>query len=283
MNPEGARVIKEKYDAIANPPVDGTPITTNIEIPGYIISDKNAGSGEGESTADNSIKVAGVTMTPQNTQKFEFTLSERSPMIWLSPSTGYYIHGVFDASLTHPVSYIEASENPADNVFYVVALPLVRDKKFNVEVTGNNSVELRPSQAFSQNWDNHSIDFILMEGSQSFNYNATYDNPFTLIPPIPKPASFNVTLNGRQNGITETETGVYLINFEEAYVTDRYPTPTLKITAGNKTSAVENIEAVDSEALHGSIYNLQGICVGEDWDALPSGIYIRSGKKVIKR
>lgn len=31
------------------------------------------------------------------------------------------------------------------------------------------------------------------------------------------------------------------------------------------------------------IYNLQGVSVGTDWNSLPSGLYIRNGKKVIKK
>lgn len=31
------------------------------------------------------------------------------------------------------------------------------------------------------------------------------------------------------------------------------------------------------------IFNLQGICVGTDWDSLPAGLYIRNGKRTLKR
>ncbi len=31
------------------------------------------------------------------------------------------------------------------------------------------------------------------------------------------------------------------------------------------------------------IYNLQGVCLGTDWDSLPAGLYIRSGKKLLKK
>jgi len=43
-------------------------------------------------------------------------------------------------------------------------------------------------------------------------------------------------------------------------------------------SAIINSES-DSDAPY---YNLQGICLGNDWDSLPAGLYIRAGKKILK-
>ena len=46
-------------------------------------------------------------------------------------------------------------------------------------------------------------------------------------------------------------------------------------------SGVEKVEA--AEADNAPIHNMQGICLGTDWDALPAGLYIRSGKKILKK
>lgn len=46
-------------------------------------------------------------------------------------------------------------------------------------------------------------------------------------------------------------------------------------------SGIDNVEA-DAADADAPIYNLQGVCVGTDWDALPAGLYIRSGKKILK-
>lgn len=49
----------------------------------------------------------------------------------------------------------------------------------------------------------------------------------------------------------------------------------------NASSAVAGIDA-DNEAA-AEIFNLQGISVGNDFDSLPAGIYIRNGKKIVKK
>ena len=50
------------------------------------------------------------------------------------------------------------------------------------------------------------------------------------------------------------------------------------------SSGVNDIEeSVGSENGDGVIYNLQGMPVGKDADALPAGIYIRNGKKFLKK
>ena len=48
-----------------------------------------------------------------------------------------------------------------------------------------------------------------------------------------------------------------------------------------ETSAVEEIGA--AAKADGKIYNIHGIYVGEELDALPAGLYIRNGKKIIKK
>lgn len=47
------------------------------------------------------------------------------------------------------------------------------------------------------------------------------------------------------------------------------------------TPASSGISSVETEANATRIFNLQGICVGNSLDALPAGIYIRGGKKLV--
>ena len=47
----------------------------------------------------------------------------------------------------------------------------------------------------------------------------------------------------------------------------------------------DGIGAIDADvpARKQGIYTLQGVKVAQDWNSLPPGIYIRDGKKMIKR
>ncbi len=49
------------------------------------------------------------------------------------------------------------------------------------------------------------------------------------------------------------------------------------------SSAVEELPAEEVEAGDGEIYNLQGMSLGKDLDKLPAGLYIRNGKKILKK
>ncbi|MBD5358047.1 MAG: hypothetical protein HDR88_13750 [Bacteroides sp.] len=46
-------------------------------------------------------------------------------------------------------------------------------------------------------------------------------------------------------------------------------------------SGIDSVEADDISSM--PIYNLQGVYLGYDWEALPAGIYIRAGKKLVKK
>ncbi len=49
------------------------------------------------------------------------------------------------------------------------------------------------------------------------------------------------------------------------------------------TSDVKELPSGESAEEDGEIYNLQGISLGKDFDSLPAGLYIRNGKKVMKK
>lgn len=48
------------------------------------------------------------------------------------------------------------------------------------------------------------------------------------------------------------------------------------------SSDINELEETESDN-SGEIYNLQGISLGYDFDSLPAGLYIRNGKKIIKK
>ncbi len=50
-----------------------------------------------------------------------------------------------------------------------------------------------------------------------------------------------------------------------------------------EASAVDELPEAAEEAGDGKIYNLQGMELGSDFESLPAGLYIRNGKKVIKK
>lgn len=284
MNPDGVRLTLGAYGGIPNPIKDitgqaGEPITENIVIPSYTIADKDQGSGEDGNTGNNSITIPSVTMTPENTLKFTAKVSEKAPFIYVSPMVGDYIQSLWDENLDFTISYADGS-NVKQRTLYVVSQPLDRSSQFKVQQIGVGNVDFRSAQFFQRNWDNPSIGFTVGEGEKTYDYCPTYDNPFTLSIPN-KNARTSVTLNGRQAGITVTELGTYIIDFTKAYESSNYEIPTLKITTG--TSGVEEIEDITDEAAASAIYNLQGVELGTDLNALPAGLYIRDGKKIIKK
>lgn len=50
-----------------------------------------------------------------------------------------------------------------------------------------------------------------------------------------------------------------------------------------KSSGVNDLEQEEETVGDGTIYSLQGIALGKDLETLPAGIYIRNGKKIIKK
>ena len=49
------------------------------------------------------------------------------------------------------------------------------------------------------------------------------------------------------------------------------------------SSGVNDLEQEEEAVGDGTIYSLQGIALGKDLETLPAGIYIRDGKKIIKK
>lgn len=58
--------------------------------------------------------------------------------------------------------------------------------------------------------------------------------------------------------------------------------PILYVVRLNDTSGISDVITDSNVPADDAIYNLQGICMGCDWDALPPGLYICGGKKILK-
>ena len=54
------------------------------------------------------------------------------------------------------------------------------------------------------------------------------------------------------------------------------------IDDGSQTG-IDTVSPSSVESSSSIIYNLQGVAVGKDINALPSGVYIRGGKKIVKK
>lgn len=69
--------------------------------------------------------------------------------------------------------------------------------------------------------------------------------------------------------------------FGSNYVSMSNAQPSYFRVAG--TSAVDELPAENATEEDGEIFNLQGISLGYDYDSLPAGLYIRNGKKIMKK
>ena len=371
MNPEGLRLLKGAYSTqVFNPVLDtdqGTPITETIQLPETVIVSKSG----------TETKFKGATMTPENTQVFTITVSERNPELHFGPVPGYYVQAVWDATMENVLPYAPYDAvNPGNNTVYVVAEKLNLSCKVHVNLVGTEPIKFQPSQGLSTMWDNHvDSSFGLIEGEQDIFFDPYYHTPFTVRPTVDfdkfavfvdgmqivaddngiynpvfyvpvegdddsmfstltinankekslEVGSISVTKNGFDFDVTygapklkSANKATYLagtpitvtpksldglnlkVGDNVVYgMVDNEPVNLLKdgsytfLVATNKltsivadtepfeSSAVEEINA--AEANDSLIFNLQGIAVGKDFDSLPAGIYIRNGKKIMKK
>lgn len=368
MNPEGLRLLKGSYSTqVFNPVLDtdqGTPITETIQLPETVIVSKSG----------TETKFKGATMTPENTQVFTISVSEKNPELHFSPMPGYYVQAVWDSKMENVLPYAPYDAvNAENNTIYVVAEKLNMSCKVHVNLIGTEPIKFQPSQGLSTMWDNHvDSSFGLIEGEQDIFFDPYYHTPFTVRPTVDFD-KFAVFVDGLQ--IVADQDGIYnpvfyvpvegddesmfstlTINANKAKSLDvgsisitkngldidvTYGAPKLKsankatylagtpisvtpkslagltltvgdnvvygmvdnepvnllkdgsytflvetnkltkVVADAESSAVEEINA--AEANDSQIFNLQGIAVGKDFDSLPAGIYIRNGKKIMKK
>lgn len=166
MNPQGARLrLGEPYSLNEGDLSEGEAITQTFITPRQSFTNIS-----GITTV-----IPSVEMTPENTRKFKVKVSEKRPVIFVSPQLGYYINGVFDSQLKESIDYVEAS----NRVFYVVALPLNRVGKATVVVDSDDDVRLVPSAGLSMLWMNPASTFGIAKGTNEITFDPTYHTPFT--------------------------------------------------------------------------------------------------------
>ncbi len=98
---------------------------------------------------------------------------------------------------------------------------------------------------------------------------------------LDNPGDCTMTIRINQNVFEQP--GVLKISGAKGALTiDGNPSPEIEwfATCGDVSAVEELVDCADSNA---PIYNLQGISVGNDFDTLPAGIYIRNGKRIIKK
>ncbi len=201
------------------------------------------------------------------------------------------------------------SKNASGSAFYNWSKPLsmgllLRAPSFN---TSNYCIEGAPTREETINGQTRTA-FVVPDPSE-IPFAATITNTGTFFGSPVYTLIFNSTLSGYNltslaMGPTailnrgESATGTGSADFTEAEDGEAYAAALFYINGGKLTqhngsqilyfivdstaSAVNDIES-DNTTSDNEIYNLQGIPVGKDINSLPAGIYIRNGKKILKR
>lgn len=201
------------------------------------------------------------------------------------------------------------SKNASGSAFYNWSKPLsmgllLRAPSFN---TSNYCIEGAPTREETINGQTRTA-FVVPDPSE-IPFAATITNTGTFFGSPVYTLIFNSTLSGYNltslamgptailnRGESATVTGS--ADFTEAEDGEAYAAALFYINGGKLTqhngsqilyfivdstaSAVNDIES-DNTTSDNEIYNLQGIPVGKDINSLPAGIYIRNGKKILKR
>lgn len=201
------------------------------------------------------------------------------------------------------------SKNASGSAFYNWSKPLsmgllLRAPSFN---TSNYCIEGAPTREETINGQTRTA-FVVPDPSE-IPFAATITNTGTFFGSPVYTLIFNSTLSGYNltslamgptailnRGESATITGS--ADFTEAEDGEAYAAALFYINGGKLTqhngsqilyfivdstaSAVNDIES-DNTTSDNEIYNLQGIPVGKDINLLPAGIYIRNGKKILKR
>ncbi len=201
------------------------------------------------------------------------------------------------------------SKNASGSAFYNWSKPLsmgllLRAPSFN---TSNYCIEGAPTREETINGQTRTA-FVVPDPSE-IPFAATITNTGTFFGSPVYTLIFNSALSGYNltslamgptailnRGESATVTGS--ADFTEAEDGEAYAAALFYINGGKLTqhngsqilyfivdstaSAVNDIES-DNTTSDNEIYNLQGIPVGKDINSLPAGIYIRNGKKILKR
>ena len=84
-------------------------------------------------------------------------------------------------------------------------------------------------------------------------------------------------------GYAPTTNGDYILSIAYNAFTLDGTTSSPAITLNYTLDIPSGVEAISTEAAEEAVYNLQGIRIDSEWSELAPGIYIRGGKKVLKK
>lgn len=156
MNPEGVRLTAGTYrDGVEQDLSGGEAISADEMIAGYVLS------------ADE-------------TRKFNLSVNERAPYMYVHARKGWYIKAVlgFEEGSYELVNRVEFNYLHPD--VYIIAEPFEDTAFINVDLLGTGAYSFSGNAALSGMWDNPVHSFRLTQGLQTVGFIAGYDDPFKL-------------------------------------------------------------------------------------------------------
>lgn len=199
----------------------GTPKTVEATVfTAYIMNPEGVNLESGYLTEDyldltsgtavtEDIKISGATLTAALTKSYTFELTDKNPLIFVTPKEGYYIS---------TVQYSEGSSfetqtsaiNKENTTFYVVAKKLGEKYTANFNVIGSKLLIMTGS-ASNSNWGNPTSSYTLKEGEQEISFIPDYDLPLSLRPREGFD-NFEVYVDGKVPGTSSDSEDTYIIN-----------------------------------------------------------------------
>ncbi len=223
MNPEGVRITKGAYgsEGEALDIEEGTPITSDIELPGSVVSSKDGAS----------ITLLGTTMTPENTRIFKIKVNGKTPTLYFSPADGYFIKAVWDEKLEESLAYVTYIDG--QKTFYLAAQKIDESASATVIKNGEDRVAFQPSTAYSAMWGNRTRTFNLAPGEQTIRFDPEYHAPFSLHS-LAASDRFEAYLDGLM--LVPDDNGVYSVNFNTEAAAAVNTQSVLTVFADGKTT-----------------------------------------------
>lgn len=234
MNPEGVRITKGVYgsEGEALNIEEGTPITSNIELPASMITSK-----DGTVT-----KLSGATMTPENTRIFKIKVNGKKPTLYFSPADGYFVKAVWDEKIEESLSYVTYIDG--QKTFYLAAQKINESATATVIKNGEDRVAFQPSTAYSAMWGNSTKTFTLTSGEQTIKFDPEYHAPFSLHS-LAASDKFEVYLDGLM--LNPDDNGVYSIDFHTEAAAAVNGQSELTIFADGKTTGKHGSVKITTE------------------------------------
>ncbi len=202
-------------------------------LPGYFNTTDRADLSAGADVASD-ITAGDFTLEASKTLSYELTMSMRAPYFYVRPAAGWYIKAVLGDN-EGSINYLNRVEYSAKMpYFYIIAEPLVNDAKIDVDLLGDIATAFNPNASIQGMWSNPQTRFDIKTGSQTIDFVAGYDDPFTVRSIMADIPGFGVWLDGL--AIKPDDDGNYLV----AYTAPDTATDALPCITINNTGAAKN-------------------------------------------